>query len=406
MPRSAIRHRRRAALSAAVAVGASLALAAPALADGGQTSVAACGQTASGARCFADVVATTAGVALPLVAPNAGLAPATAGPPYDPSEIHAAYNLPTTAPSAQTIAIVDAFDDPNAESDLATFSSTFGLPACTTANHCFRKINQRGGTTYPAPDGGWGLEISLDVQWAHATCQNCKILLVEADSNSFANLAAAVNEAVSQGANVVSNSYGGHEFGGSYSAYNHKHVAITVSSGDGGYAAGTQFPASAPTVVSVGGTSLYVNAGGTYNHESAWNLAGSGCSAFYNPLAFKAANGDLAGACAPFTGVADVSAVADPNTGVYVRDTFAPYSGWYEVGGTSLSAPLIGGVFALAGNADTPARAEKLPFTHISHLHDVTTGSNGSCGGARICTAMPGWDGPTGLGTPNGVTAF
>src|SRR5262249_47886328 len=155
---------------------------------------------------------------------------------------------------------VDAFDDPNAESDLGVYSSTFGLPPCTTVNGCFKKVNQNGGTTPPPSNVGWAEEISLDLDMAHGLCPNCKILLVEANDNSFTNLAKSVNRAATMGATEISNSYGGGEFGGSFSSYNHKNIAVTVSSGDGGFSAGTQFPASAPSVVAVGGTSLHVKA--------------------------------------------------------------------------------------------------------------------------------------------------
>jgi subtilase family serine protease len=362
----------------------------------------ACADTGTGAHCFALVTTTATGADAALATPSI----VTAGPPFGPADFHAAYNLPATAPVAQTIAIVDAFDDPNAESDLAVFSSTFGLPPCTTANGCFKKVNQNGGSAPPPSNVGWALEISLDVDTAHGICPNCRILLVEANDNSFTNLAKAVNRAAVMGATEISNSYGGSEFGDSFSAYNHKNIAITVSSGDGGFSAGTQFPASAPSVIAVGGTSLHVHADGTYSSESAWSGAGSGCSAFYLPKSFQASNVQWQNECpGGGRGVADVSADADPSTGAYVYDTFGE-PGWLQVGGTSLSAPLIAGVYALAGNAASAQYPAKLPYKHKGQLHDVTTGSNGSCGGGRICTAKTGLDGPTGLGTPRGLGGF
>src|SRR5579859_1003265 len=166
-----------------------------------------------------------------------GPQPTTATPSgYGPSNLQSAYKLPSaTAGSGQTVALVDAYDDPNAESDLSVYRSQYGLPPCTTANGCFRKVNQTGGTKYPRGNGGWGQEISLDVDMASAICPNCKILLVEASSNSFANLSAAVDYAAAH-ANVISNSYGGSEFSGETgNAYDghfkHPGVAITVSSG-------------------------------------------------------------------------------------------------------------------------------------------------------------------------------
>ena len=179
---------------------------------------------------------------------DAGQPLATGGPSgYGPADLRSAYALSTSGGTGQTIAIVDAFDDGNAESDLAVYRSTFGLPPCTTANGCFRKVDQNGGTRYPRGNAGWAGEISLDLDMASAICPNCKILLVEATSNSFANLSAAVNRAATMGATVISNSYGGGEFAGEdESSFNHPGVAITVSSGDNGY--GVEFPASSQYV--------------------------------------------------------------------------------------------------------------------------------------------------------------
>jgi subtilase family serine protease len=322
-------------------------------------------------------------------------------------DIHTAYDLPMIgAGPPQTIAIVDAFDDPTVESDLAMFDAVFGIvPPCTIADGCLVKLNQHGMPgPYPPFDAGWALEISLDVQWAHATCQSCKIMLIEADSPTFANLAAAVNKAAMLGATEISNSYGGHEPGGSFKAYQHKHIAITVSTGDDGFAAGTQFPASAPSVIAVGGTTLHLDPASHYLSETAWSGAGSGCSAFYAPKKWMSPVASFV--CSSKRGIADVSADADPSTGVLVYDTSISPPGFYEVGGTSLSAPLIAGVYGLAGNAATVAFPSQLPYKHHGPLHDVTAGSNGTCGGSPICTAMPGWDGPTGLGSPMGPGAF
>src|SRR5512133_880695 len=201
---------------------------------------------------------------------------------YAPADLQNAYALASaTGGSGQTIAIVDAFDDPNAESDLGVYRAQFGLPPCTTANGCFRKVDQNGGTSYPRPDRGWALEISLDVQMASAVCPNCRILLVEAASNSFANLATAVDTAYRLGASVISNSYGGSEFSGetSYeSHFNHPGVPITVSSGDGGY--GVEYPAASQFVTAVGGTTLSRASNARGWTETTWSGAGSGCSAY------------------------------------------------------------------------------------------------------------------------------
>ncbi|HUJ91221.1 MAG TPA: S53 family peptidase, partial [Gaiellaceae bacterium] len=328
--------------------------------------------------------------------------PATA---YGPAQFHGAYNLPTTssASTAPTIAIVDAYDDPNAEADLGVYDTQYKLPACTTANGCFRKVSQTGTTRYPRSNSGWALEISLDIETAHQICQNCKILLVEASSSSMSNLGASVNEAVKLGATVVSNSYGGGESSAdtSYdSAYfNHPGVAITVSSGDSGY--GVEYPAASRYVTAVGGTTLNLGSGNTYGSESAWSSGGSGCSRYDAKQSWQTDAG-----CSRRT-VADVSADADPNTGAAVYDS-VPYSGqsgWFQVGGTSLASPLIAGVYALAGNAASVTYGS-YPYSHTSSLHDVTSGSNGSCSGSYLCTAGSGYDGPTGLGSPNGVGGF
>ncbi|GHO48849.1 S53 family peptidase [Ktedonospora formicarum] len=341
--------------------------------------------------------------AIQLDTSSQGLTPKASSPSgLNPADLQAAYNLPSaTAGSGQTIAIVDAYDDPNAEADLAVYRSQFGLPPCTTANGCFRKVNQNGGTKYPHGNSGWAEEISLDLDMASAICPNCKILLVEASSNSFTNLGIAVNTAVSLGANVVSNSYGGSESSGesSYASYyNHPGVIITASSGDAGY--GVEVPAAYNTVVAVGGTSLSRNSSTSRGWtETTWSGAGSGCSAYITKPSWQSDTG-----CSRRT-VADVSAVANPSTGVSVYDTYGQGSGWMVFGGTSVSAPIIASVYALAGNASSINAASSL-YTHTSSLYDVTSGSNGSCSGSYLCTATTGYDGPTGLGTPNGVGAF
>lgn len=332
-----------------------------------------------------------------------GVTPHATPSGYGPADLQSAYNLPSaTAGAGQTIAIVDAYDDPTAESDLAVYRSQYGLPPCTTANGCFRKVDQNGGTTYPRKDGGWAQEISLDLDMASAICPNCKILLVEAKTNSFANLGAAENTAARLGANVISNSYGGSDASdanyGSY--FNHPGVAITVSSGDSGY--GVEYPASSHYVTAVGGTSLTRSSSTRGWTETVWNGAGSGCSAYNTALSGQAAAGT---GCAK-RAVADVSAVANPNTGVAVYDSTAyqGLSGWLVFGGTSVAAPVIAGVYGLAGNA--ASIDNNYPYSHTGSLFDVTSGSNGTCPTSQWCTARTGWDGPSGLGTPNGVGAF
>ncbi|MDT4894157.1 MAG: hypothetical protein QOE97_3192 [Pseudonocardiales bacterium] len=334
---------------------------------------------------------------------------ATAGPTgYGPADLRSAYVLDATRGSGQTIAIVDAYDDKTAETDLAVYRSHYGLPACTTANGCFKKVNQAGVQgSYPANNAGWALEISLDLDMASAVCPNCHILLVEATSNANANLYAAVDTAARLGATVISNSYGGAEAASETTDdahFNHPGVAITVSSGDAGY--GVEYPAASRYVTAVGGTTLTRTSGGW--NESAWSKAGSGCSAYEPKPSWQTDTG-----CTRRS-VADVSAVADPNTGVAVYDTNCNvvqkllgqcFSGWGTVGGTSAGAPIVAGVYALAGNAGSVTYGSA-PYGNPGALHDITTGSNGSCGGSYLCTAKPGYDGPTGLGTPNGTAAF
>jgi subtilase family serine protease len=311
-----------------------------------------------------------------------------------PADIQAAYGLAGTSSSGRTVAIVDAYDDPTAEGDLNVYRTQYGLPACTTANGCFKKVGQ-SGSTLPRKDAGWAQEISLDLDMVSATCPDCKILLVEAKTASFSNLATAVNAAAKLGATAISNSYGGTDQA-ALSAYEHPGIAITASTGDNGYQ--VQSPASFPHVVAVGGTSL-TKSGSTYT-ESAWNGAGSGCSTKNGNPGWQ--NGTACNGKAN----ADVSAVADPNTGVNVYDSTAyqGISGWLVFGGTSASSPIIASVYTLAGNFGT--YAGQYTWGHSAGLHDVTTGSNGSCTTAVWCHAGTGWDGPTGLGTPNGLSAF
>jgi hypothetical protein len=324
---------------------------------------------------------------------------------FNPSQLRLAYALPapsTGAGTGITVAIIDYSDLASAASDLATYRSQFGLSLCTTASGCFKKVDEHGGSSYSSypVDAGWGGEIALDIEMVSAICPNCHILLVEAISNSVDDLGIAVNTAVSRGAVVVSNSYGGPEFFGEDSAdslyFTHPGVAITVSSGDNGF--GVQFPAASPHVTSVGGTSLTASGNARGWAETAWSLAGSGCAALESKPAWQAD-----GSCSQRT-VADVSADADPATGVAVYSS--PDGGWVKFGGTSVASPIIAGVYALAGVPTAGTFPASYPYAQSGMLNDVTSGSNGSCGGSYLCTAAPAYDGPTGLGTPNGPGAF
>ncbi len=326
---------------------------------------------------------------------------------YFPTDLRSAYNLPTvtgTPGSGPTVAIVDAYDDPYAEKDLGVYRTQFGLGACTTANGCFKKVNQNGVQgSYPRANASWSQEISLDIDMVSAICPTCTILLVEASSNSFTNLGAAVNTAVRLGAAAISNSYGGSEFSSEASLdsqyFNHPGVAITVSSGDAGY--GVEFPAASQYVTAVGGTTLTKNSSNRGWTETVWSGAGSGCSKYITKPSWQLDSG-----CARRS-VADVSAVADPATGVAVYDSYR-YSGmrgWLVFGGTSVASPIVASVYALAGNTGS-INAGSYSYSHTSALNDVVGGSNGSCGGSYLCTGTTGYDGPSGNGTPNGTGGF
>ena len=339
-----------------------------------------------------------------LVTPSVG--PMIGGqPPYGPSDFLSAYNLNGRTNTNQIIAIIDAYDDPFITTDLATYSNQFGLPALgncpvssgTITSPCFQKVDQRGGTNFPIYNQGWAMEISLDVEIAHAICQNCNILLVEADNNSYANLMAAFDRAVSMKAGIISNSYSSGEFPSETSLDSHFNLpgrAITFSSGDGGYVAGPQYPAASPYVTSVGGTNLSLNP----RTETVWNGAGSGCSAYESKPSFQKDTG-----CVRRT-IADVSADADPNTGAAILDS--GIGGWIQIGGTSLSAPIIASIYAQAGGFS--GYGNQILYSNKNYgvnINDITTGSNGNCG-TYICNAVSGYDGPTGLGTPKGIGAF
>lgn len=336
------------------------------------------------------------------IAARQGIQPAAAAPAgYGPADLAAAYALPAASTTA-TVAIVDAFDDPTAEADLATYRAQYGLPACTSANGCFRKVDQRGGSTYPQANADWAGEISLDVDMVSAVCGSCQILLVEADDNSDDNLGAAVNEAVALGAKYVSNSFAGPEDSTVTSLdgyFNHPGVAITAASGDWGY--GVYYPASSPDVTAVGGTSLIRDTTTSRGwRESAWSSAGSGCSQFEAKPSWQTDTG------CPQRTVADVSAVADPTTGVAVYNA----GSWFIYGGTSVATPIIASVYALAGSPQTGTNPAEYPYDNAlanpALLNDPTSGNDGTCTPAYLCTAGTGYDGPTGLGAPAGVTAF
>jgi subtilase family serine protease len=384
--------RRRIQKIAAVGAAAMVALLAAATVASAKSHERVCpAVTGKSAACLAEVVTNAKGTPAATTAPSG----------YGPSDLRSAYKLTATGTSSQTVAIVDAYDDPTAAADLAVYRSQYGLSSCTTANGCLRKVNQTGGTTPPRSNASWAQEISLDLDMASAICPGCRILLVEASSAAFTDLAAAVDTAARLGATTISNSYWGPEFSqettSTYAShYNHPGIPITVSSGDAGY--GVEFPAASPYVTAVGGTTLNRASNARAWTETAWSGAGSGCSAYVAKPSWQHDTG-----CARRT-VADVSAVANPNTGVAVYDStrYQGASGWMVFGGTSVAAPVVASVYALAANGAAPS----YPYSHTASLFDVTGGSNGSCSVQYLCTAVAGFDGPTGLGTPNGTGAF
>jgi subtilase family serine protease len=316
--------------------------------------------------------------------------------------------------AGQTIAIIDAFDDPNIESDLGVFTTEFGLPPCTTANGCLTKAYASG--TRPAADASWSLEIALDVQWAHAIAPGAKILLVEAADASFYNLLSAVSYGVAQGASVVSMSFGGSEFSKETLfdvTFQGTEASFVAATGDSG--AGVQYPAASPYVLAVGGTSAETNLIGTHYGESAWSYSSGGKSRYEGQPLPQGNFGIRAGV--PYRTVPDVAYMGDPVQGVAVYNTFTGDTvtpGWFQVGGTSAGAPQWAAILAII-NAERARRGKKrlsesssygtldaiysLARSHYEEFfNDVQTGANGYCG--KPCIADTGYDAVTGLGTP------
>jgi hypothetical protein len=375
------------------------AMAAPSPASGTTSVVRNCTTPAAyQVACFAlrrtDVTQPAAIAAHPY-----SVVPAATPAGFGPADLAGAYKLTTSGGSGQTVAVVDAFDDPNAESDLAIYRSQFGLPACTTANGCFSKVDETGGTNYPPSDTGWAGEISLDVDMVSAVCPDCHILLIEATTANNPDVYTAEDYAAAH-ARFVSNSWGEPEYKGQTADdthFNHPGVAIEASAGDGGF--GAAYPANSQYVTAVGGTTLATATNARGWTETAWGGTGSGCSAYDAKPSWQT----VTTGCSK-RAMADVSAVADPSTGVAVYQTFGA-TGWQIYGGTSVAAPIIASVWALAGAPGATDQAASYPYGHAGSLFDVTSGSNGTCG-APMCDAGAGWDGPTGLGTPNGTAAF
>jgi len=410
--------------------------------------------------------------------PLATLPAGTTGPAggLTPADIASVYGLRGTG-SGQTVAIVDAYNDPKIDADLQTFDAQYGLATCSIANGCLKIVNQTGGTTLPPNDTtGWSGEESLDVEAVHAICSACKIVLVEASSASDANLGIAENTAATTiHATEISNSFGEPETGSGTTfahAFDHPGVVITASSGDDGYfdydllggsgaISAPSIPAAYPTVVAVGGTSLYLGQSTTPTraYETVWNdngpqdayqqalgsplgASGGGCSTLFAAQGWQNNVVGYAGAaCGGKRLVADMAMVADPLTGFDVYDSYTGCSGcragWETIGGTSLSAPLAAAAFALAGGAHGLPYPAVALYSHTSSAHyDVTVGGNGLCGGegapqcpdpnnlgygildcaydasgvpalgSGACDAAGGFDGPSGIGAPATMTLF
>jgi subtilase family serine protease len=354
-----------------------------------------CASVAPGdAQCLADIVINE-----PIVRSGGSITG------YEAAQLEAAYNLPINKGAGQTIAVVDAYDDPTAASDLATYRKTNGLSPCTTSNGCFQKLNEQGQAgNYPPADPGWGIEISLDLDMVSAACPRCHIVLVEASTNSIVDLGISENTAAALGVDAISNSYGIAEFNGMQPYerdYRHQGTTILASTGDFGFGPAS-FPAVMSNVIAVGGTTLSTASNARGWSEIAWYAASSGCSAYIAKPSWQHDDHCF------MRMVADVSADADPLPGLAVYDTSFPPGydglnpGWIAVGGTSASSPFVAGVVGLAGNGKTMPSG--FPYHHVADFFDVVGGSNGFCGTVHnyLCNGVKGYDGPTGLGTPDG----
>ncbi|WP_069463246.1 carboxypeptidase regulatory-like domain-containing protein, partial [Actinacidiphila rubida] len=321
-----------------------------------------------------------------------------------PDALRAAYGLPSGGAGA-TVAIVDAGGYATAESDLAVFRSTYGLPACTSASGCFTKLDQQGGHDLPPENPDWTIETALDLDAVSSVCPDCHILLVEADSPSIDDLGQATDSAAALHPVAISNSYGIPGEISTPAAYDHyyDHPGIAVTAATGDYGNVVNWPASDGNVVAVGGTTL-THDGSTARGwtESAWSSGGSGCSRV-EPMPDRQQGLDTG--CAN-RAIADISADADPASGLALYNS-AHVGGWAQYGGTSLASPLVAAMYALAGTPTPGTYPVTYPYadTHAADLNDVTTGSDGRCGN-QLCVARAGWDGPTGLGTPSGVGAL
>jgi len=346
-------------------------------------------------------------------------AAAASDQPLTPQQIRTAYALPATGAKRQTIAIVSAYNAPAAAADLSAFSKRFHLPACTSASHCFRVLNESGQPKPlpPAdPTGGmWVTESALGLEVAHGVCEDCSLILVEASSGSDADFSTAINSAAQAGANVIVTAFtaGESPLGSSFqSDYMHQHAVVVAAAGESpnggyGYTGAVNFPSSVPGVVAVGGTQLNVSSAGAYRSEQVWSDDVSGCS-YLEPAPSWQASDAAAVGCGNLRSVADIAAMASPGVSVRISGIGVAGGPWYQATGTSVAAPIIGGVIALAGSQGFGE--SQMLYAHAASdpgaFHDVRTGEDEHGCTSAICRGGPGYNGPTGLGTPFGLAAF
>ena len=325
-----------------------------------------------------------------------------------PQQVRHAYGFDTITNQGdgQVIALIEAFNHPQIEKDLAVFNQAFNLPPCTTANGCFTQLSVNGKNL--GTNTLWALEISLDVEWAHAMAPNARIILVQSPSGYLVDMLQGVDLAVRMGANIVSMSWGAPEFTGE-TAYDGHFVApgVTFVASSGDFGNPGFYPAASPFVTGVGGTSLNVDSNGNRLSENAWSGSGGGISSFEPNLFQSPFNGSTG------RGIPDVAYNADPATGFAVYDS-TPYhgsGGWIQVGGTSAGAPQWSAIFAIANSMRATAvkgllgganmalyKAAAGASAYASDYNDVKTGSNGTSG--TVCSANSGYDFVTGLGSP------
>ncbi len=325
---------------------------------------------------------------------------------FGPADLQAAYKIDPNITTTPIVALVDAYGYTNLESDLAAYRSQFGLPPCTSASGCLKIVNQTGGTTpppNPPASDDWTVETALDVDMVSAACPKCKIVVVQAEDDQGDGLDLAQATAVSLGAAVISNSWGGAEQANSALAeeqyFNHPGVGLFVSAGDSGYDdanTGPDYPATSAHAIAVGGTNLVKDTSTRGWTEKAWTSGGSGCSLSVPKPAYQTA----ATGCT-YKSTVDIAAVGDPQTGVAVYNSGS--GGFIVVGGTSASSPMVAALFAATGHNAIPDGT--FIMQNAAQWNDVTSGKNGTCptGMAILCQAGVGWDGPTGYGTPNGA---